>query len=192
MHPLSPPQYSHDEQDTLLDLARKSIHYHFDNKAYLPIHAEDYSKNLQKRRACFVTLRKQQVLRGCIGGLEANQALVYEVVERACDAAFHDPRFYPVKREEFAQLHIHISVLGQLHQMEISDRKELLQQIRPHYDGLVVEDGTNRGTFLPAVWEALPDPEKFVEQLMCKADLPPDHWSPNIRVYRYNCTSFGD
>ena len=143
-------------------------------------------------RATFVTLNKFGELRGCIGHLEAIQPLIADVAENAFNAAFRDPRFQPVTASEFGDLEVHISVLSPPEPMVFTSEADLLRQIRPGIDGLILEDGAYRGTFLPSVWEQLPDPAQFLAHLKMKAGLPPNYWSDTLKVSRYTTESFSE
>lgn len=148
-----------------------------------------YTPRLQRPAATFVTLRREGELRGCIGGLTARQALVLDVVENAAGAALHDPRFFPLRPPELVGLHIHISVLSPLVPLTFASESELLAQLRPGVDGLLLELGRRRGTFLPSVWETLPDPRDFLRELKRKAGLPHDYWCADVRISRYTTES---
>jgi len=145
---------------------------------------------LKEERATFVTLTIAGALRGCIGMLEACRPLVEDVVENARAAAFGDPRFEPLSKEEFDQLEIHISVLSPPEEMNFSSEADLLAQIRPGEDGLILQEGGRRGTFLPSVWEELPDKELFLMHLKMKAGLPNTYWSDTLLVSRYTAEYF--
>jgi len=140
---------------------------------------------LKEKRATFVTLTLNGNLRGCIGMLEACRPLVEDVAENAVSAAFHDPRFPPLSREEFDDLKISISVLSPPQEMIFSDEADLLEKIRPGIDGLILQEGFRKGTFLPSVWEELPETERFFEHLKLKAGLPAGYWSDTLCVSRY-------
>jgi AmmeMemoRadiSam system protein A len=180
------------ERHQLLDLARSSIRYGLTHHRPLPVDPLDYPPALREPRAVFVTLNKRGRLRGCIGHLEACQALIHDVAENAYSAAFRDPRFPPLGAEELADLDIHISVLSPPEPLRVASEAELLSKVRPGIDGLILEDGRHRGTFLPAVWESLPEPEQFLLRLKEKAGLPPGSWSDSIRVSRYTAEAFGE
>lgn len=169
----------------LLKLAAASIKYGLDNRQPLPINLSDYPQPLQQIRASFVTLTIRQQLRGCIGTLEAQCPLVEDVVENAFAAAFRDPRFSLLQADEYPQLHYHISVLKPPSPMQFSSEADLISQLRPGIDGLILEDLGRRGTFLPSVWESLPKPADFMHHLKLKAGFTPSHWSPSLRVQRY-------
>lgn len=179
-----------EEHILLRELVLEAIKYGLEQENHLPVDTSRYPKSLQQPGASFVTLNKDGQLRGCIGSLEAYQPLVNDVAYNAYAAAFNDPRFPPVSENELDQLEFHISVLTPAVPMEFESEQDLLEQIRPGIDGLVLEDGVHRGTFLPAVWESLPDKINFLRHLKQKAGLPPDYWSDTIRVSRYTTESF--
>lgn len=176
----------------LLDVARRSIQQGLQTgRAFKPDPAE-YDRELYTHRACFVTLTINTQLRGCIGHLQAIQPLVADVAENAYSAAFQDNRFPSLTLAEWQKVEIHISVLSLPQQLSFTSEEDLLQQIQPGTDGLILEDGYHRGTFLPSVWEQLPQKEAFFSHLKTKAGLPANYWSDNIRVSRYTTESFSD
>jgi len=181
---------SQEDQQTLLQVARHSIAYTLEHGDQIQLNVEDYPEALRQPRATFVTLHLNGELRGCIGTLEAHQPLVLDVAQNAYSAAFSDPRFMPVIATEAEQLEIHISILNPAQEMHFSSQRDLIGQLRPGVDGLILQEGPRRGTFLPSVWEQLPRPEEFLAHLKLKAGLPPDYWSPELRVWRYTTTSF--
>ncbi|WP_133511056.1 AmmeMemoRadiSam system protein A [Candidatus Thiosymbion oneisti] len=185
--PLDPSQ-----RRTLLALARQSIAHGLDQGGPLPVVPSDYPADLRERRAAFVTLETGGTLRGCIGHLEAIQPLVSDVAENAFAAAFRDPRFRPLTRPELARLSIEISVLTPSQPLSFTSEEELLRMIEPGRDGLILEAGAARGTFLPTVWESLPEPRAFLRHLKQKAGLRPDYWSDRVRVRRYRTESFSE
>ncbi len=173
----------------LLKIARQSIRYGLEHGKPLPIQCQDHDPELQQIGASFVTLQKQGALRGCIGSLEAREPLVEDVARNAFNAAFRDPRFPPVSESELPLLDIHISILSTPEPVDFSSEADLISQLRPFVDGLVLSDGFHRGTFLPSVWEQLPEPEQFLQHLKVKAGLPPDYWSNTLKVERYTVES---
>lgn len=140
---------------------------------------------LRQPRATFVTLTLGGRLRGCIGTLEAWRPLIEDVAANARAAAFDDPRFPPLTPAEFKKLEIHISILSPAEELTFSSEADLLRQIRPGTDGLILQAGSRRGTFLPSVWAELPEKELFWAHLKLKAGLPADYWSDRWRVFRY-------
>jgi len=149
------------------------------------------AEELQQDLATFVTLTIDGRLRGCIGNLEPSGLLLESLVTNGRQAAFHDQRFSPLSREEFEQLHIHISILTRPKPLEHTDGDELLAKLRPAVDGVIVEKGGARATFLPQVWEQLPEPHQFLEQLCLKAGLHRMAWQePELAVYVYQVQSF--
>ncbi len=147
---------------------------------------------LKEERATFVTLTLNGNLRGCIGMLEACRPLAEDITENAVSAAFRDPRFPPLSRDEFGDLKISISVLSPPEEMTFSSEADLLNQIRPGIDGLILQEGVRKGTFLPSVWEELPETAAFVEHLKLKAGLPAGYWSDTLRVFRYTAECFSE
>jgi len=173
----------------LLRVARAAIDTGLDDRRLLPDPAE-FEPLLQEYRASFVTLHLEGLLRGCIGTLEARHPLVVDVASNAWCAASRDPRFAPVERHEFEQLDVHISVLTPPESVIVKDEADLLAQLRPGIDGLILEEGHRRGTFLPSVWEQLPEPRDFLRHLKRKAGMPDDYWSGAVRISRYTTESF--
>ncbi|HHJ80660.1 MAG TPA: AmmeMemoRadiSam system protein A [Candidatus Tenderia electrophaga] len=177
-------------QQTLLTVARQSIFYGLQHGQPMPVHMDDYPPPLRQQRATFVTLNIGGQLRGCIGTLEAHRLLLLDVAHNAYAAAFNDPRFLPLSQAEFEQLEIHISILSPAEEMAFTSEQGLINQLRPGIDGLILQAGQQRGTFLPSVWQQLPEPEQFIQQLKLKAGLPANYWSANLRVWRYTSLSF--
>ncbi|MFO1432102.1 MAG: AmmeMemoRadiSam system protein A [Candidatus Competibacteraceae bacterium] len=183
---------SKEDRATLLDVARRSIQYGLTEHVPLPVKPEEYPDTLRPIRATFITLEVEGRLRGCIGTLEARAPLVKDVADHAFAAAFEDPRFLPVSPEEFPRLDIHISVLSPPEPLHFQSEEDLLAQLRPGLDGLILRLGQQRrATFLPSVWETLSDPYIFLTQLKQKAGLPLDFWSPELQAERYTTESFG-
>lgn len=180
-----------ERQQQLLDLAEASIRHGLDHGRPLSPAPDAYPAIPAQAGASFVTLHRHGELRGCIGSLEAHQPLLEDVAHNAFAAAFSDPRFPPLKESEMSDLEIHISLLSPARPMAFQSETDLLQQLRPGVDGLVLEEGRHRGTFLPSVWEQLPAPELFLRHLKQKAGLPPDYWSDTLQVSRYTTESFG-
>jgi len=147
-----------------------------------------YPPRLHEPRATFVTLRRHGELRGCTGSLEATRPLVADVVHNACRAAFGDPRFEPLSEAELVGLAISVSLLSPLEPLRVASERGLLEALRPGVDGLVLNDGGACATFLPSVWESLPEPKAFLDALRRKAGLSPGHWSERIRFERYTVT----
>ncbi len=193
MDPISSIESSFDahERATLIDIAATSIAYGLRAGRPLEVDAAAYSPRLQARKGCFVTLHLDGELRGCVGSLVPRGPLVCEVGRTAHSAAFRDPRFAPVSEQEAPRLDIHISVLSAPSPLSFDSEADLLRQLRPGVDGLILRDGGHQGTFLPEVWERFAEPRDFVRQLRIKAGLSPEHWSPSLRVERYTTESWG-
>lgn len=179
------------QQQTLLILAETAIRHALEHGNRLQVDPLQYDEMLRQPGACFVTLKRSGELRGCIGSLEAHNNLVEDVARNADAAAFSDPRFPPLQEDELEGLELDISVLTPAEEVQFNNEADLISQLRPGIDGLILEEGYRRGTFLPSVWEQLPQPEQFLQHLKLKAGLPLDHWSGNIRVSRYTTQIFG-
>jgi len=135
--------------------------------------------------AAFVTLRRHSELRGCVGSPVARRALGADVVDNAFRAAFEDPRFPPLRLDELQGLHLSVAILTAPAAMHCADEADLLMQLRPGIDGLIIEDGGRSALFLPAVWHMLPDKRQFLAQLRQKAGMAADHWSASFRASRF-------
>ena len=183
---------SEQDKKTLLTVARDSIEHGLDANQPLKVISAEYSHSLQENGAAFVTLTIKQQLRGCIGSLQAYQPLVKDVAEHAFDAAFKDPRFSPLSIAEFDAVHIHIEVLNPSQPIHFNSEQDLLNQLQPGVDGLILSENFHKGTFLPTVWESLPVPEDFLAHLKQKAGLPKNYWSDSIKIERYSTEGFSE
>ncbi|MGB5638304.1 MAG: AmmeMemoRadiSam system protein A [Sedimenticolaceae bacterium] len=180
------------QRAVLIDVARRSIEHGLATGRPMQVAPAEYDVELRAIRASFVTLNAQGRLRGCIGRLEAARPLVVDVAENAFAAAFRDSRFPPLSADEWPEVDLHLSLLTAPEPMHFSDEADLIRQIRPGEDGLILQDGPYRGTFLPSVWESLPDPVEFLMHLKHKAGLAANHWSDTVEVSRYRTESFGE
>lgn len=141
---------------------------------------------LEKPGACFVTLRKKDgELRGCVGSIQARRPIGDDVVENAQAAAFQDPRFPPLERFELDETVIEVSVLSPLEPIEADSEEEAIAKLRPGVDGVLLRWGTRQATFIPKMWEQLPDPKLFLSYLRAKAGLPRWEWLPGTRLSRF-------
>ena len=172
----------------LLGLARGAIASGLGHHMGLPASAPW----LREPGACFVTLTVGGQLRGCIGSLEPRRSLLEDVRANAAAAAFRDPRFPPLTAEEFDATRIEVSLLSPLEPMPVTGQADALRQLVPGVDGVVLEWRRHRGTFLPQVWQELPDPRDFLAQLKRKAGLDPDFWADDIRLSRYHVTKWSE
>lgn len=186
------PNFNEQEQALLLGLARRSVLHGI--QTHLPYQPtlNDFNDNLVAVLASFVTLKMNGALRGCIGSLQACQPLVIDVAQNAFSSAFADPRFSPLCEHELNSIRIQISVLSSPEAIEFVDEQNLLEQLNPGLDGLILQDGRYRSTFLPIVWETLPAPALFLAHLKQKAGLSQDYWSPTIQFFRYATVCFSE
>jgi len=190
------PLLAEQERHGLLLLARRSIRHGLDTGTALPVDLASQPEALRADGAAFVTLHLGGQLRGCIGHLEPMQPLALDVADNAFAAAFRDPRFPPLCDAEFDAVHIEISVLTPSQPIAFDSEDELIAALRPGIDGVILAEtgagGERRGTFLPSVWEQLPQPRDFLRHLKLKAGLSPDHWSKDVRAWRYGTEAFGE
>ncbi|NVM20397.1 MAG: AmmeMemoRadiSam system protein B [Desulfobacterales bacterium] len=176
----------------LLKLARSAIEAKLlgGAKVWRP---EAASPLLSAERGGFVTLHKRSRLRGCIGTIEPVSSLVECVESNAQNAAFHDPRFPPVSAEELSEIDIEISVLTAPKRLSFKDAEDLKRQLQPYVHGVILSRGVHRSTFLPQVWEQLPDKERFLEHLCLKGGMSPTAWQDSdTKVEVYEAEVFGE
>ena len=171
---------------TLLALARAAIATALGQ----PMAADASAPWLQDPGACFVTLTQRGQLRGCIGSLQAQRSVLADVRANAVAAALQDPRFAPLTLAELAHTRIEVSLLSPMQPLVFDDEADALAQLRPGVDGVVFEYKGYRSTFLPQVWEQLPDKADFMAHLKQKAGLPPNFWASGVRLQRYTVTKF--
>ncbi len=170
----------------LLQIARSAI----GSALGQPLGAPADAPWLQAAGATFVTLTQAGELRGCIGTLEAHRPLLDDVKANALAAAFRDPRFPPLRHAELSYTLIEVSLLSASEPIAFESEQHALAQLRPGVDGLIFEYGHFRGTFLPQVWEQLPDPEIFMAHLKRKAGLAPNFWATGVKLARYTVTKW--
>lgn len=178
------------QRKQLLELARYSIKYGLDHGREPDLDLSGFDAELQQKSATFVTLHRDNQLRGCIGILQPLRPLAEDVAHNAWAAAFSDSRFMPLRKDEFEDLDVHISILDTPETIIFDSEQSLIEQIRPGIDGLILEDGYHKGTFLPSVWEQLPSRHEFLSHLKQKAGLPTDYWSDTLTVRRYTVEEF--
>jgi len=176
----------------LLRLARGSIAYGLAHHEPLPVRCDELPRVLVEPRATFTTLRLDDRLRGCCGTLEAEHPLATDVARSAFRAAFHDTRFSPLREDELGIVRLEVSVLSPLEPMRVTDETDLLRQLAPGTDGLVIVAHGQRATFLPKVWDALPDPRQFLAGLKAKCGLPRNYWSQRLEFLRYRTTTYAE
>jgi hypothetical protein len=180
----APPEPLADaERRWLVALARRAIEYELTTGAPYPLDDAEVPERVRVPGASFVTLERGRELLGCIGSLEPRRALWHDVALNARAAAFDDPRFAPLTAVHMAAAQVEVSVLSHLEEIPAGDPQAVEASVRPGVDGVVLEGAGRRGTFLPAVWAKLPDPDVFVDHLVQKAGLPA--WPAGARAWRY-------
>lgn len=180
-----------EEKKILLKLAREAIEHVVNRRVLPPLDLHSFPPRLREKGAAFVTLTENGELRGCIGALEATQPLVEDVREHAAAAAVEDFRFPPVRPEEIDRLEIEISRLTEPQPLDYDGPLDLINKLRPGIDGVVLKDGFRRATFLPQVWEKLPNPIEFLDHLCLKMGLPRSTWrTRKLEVLTYQVEQF--
>lgn len=177
---------STDQGKALLAIARATI----SGALGKPMQADESAPWLQEPGATFVTLTQQGQLRGCIGSLESHRSLLADIKANALAAALRDPRFPPLGADELDRTRVEVSLLSPLSPIAFSSEQDALAQLRPLEDGIVFEYGPYRATFLPQVWEQLPQPAEFMAHLKHKAGLSPDFWDKDVRLFRYTVSKW--
>lgn len=165
----------------MLDLCYEVIKSRFNNNKVQTNHTPVFDE----MGACFVTLKKQGSLRGCIGSIIAHQPLIVDLVQHAQDSAFNDYRFNPLEEFEINDLTMDISLLSTPKPMSFKNEEDLLEQMVPYKDGIIIRDGNYQAVYLPSVWEEIPDKKTFLTSLKIKAGMPPDYFSENFKAYRF-------
>ena len=180
-----------EEKQTLLRLAREALQQGVAGQTMPVLNLQNLPPALRATGASFITLTIAGELRGCIGALEPYQPLAEDVREHAVAAALEDPRFPPVSREEVGRIKIEISRLTLPRDLEYTDAEDLLGKLHPHVDGVILWDGMRRATFLPQVWEKIPDKEQFLDNLCYKMGAAPDTWRrKHLEVLTYQVEEF--
>lgn len=186
-----PEKLTETEKEILLKLARAALEKAVRGENLPPLNLSTLTPDLRSEGASFVTLTIHGQLRGCIGALEPYQPLAADVLEHAVAAALEDTRFPPVTPRELPQIHLEISRLTRPQPLQYNDAKDLLSKLRPGLDGVILRDGYHRATFLPQVWEQLPDKEEFLSHLCQKMGASPSAWrSKHLEVQTYQVEEF--
>ena len=180
-----------EQRGQLLTVASVAIASELEGKGPYRMDLAEIERPLLAMRATFVTLKLDGKLRGCVGSLVPNAPLIVDVAQNACKAAFADRRFSRLTQDEFARAQIGISILSTPRTVRFASEAELAAQLRPDRDGVILEEGDKRGTFLPQVWESIPQSQDFLARLKAKAGLDANYWSDKIRAWRFSSESFG-
>jgi len=171
----------------LLTLARQAIKHYFETKGFLEIDSDSIPADLKNKQGTFVTLTINHKLRGCIGHIEGVNPIFKDIIENAVSAAFFDPRFYPVDKEELDKLKIEISLLSIPKILNYKNSDDLLKILNKRKPGLIIKKGINSATFLPQVWEEIDSPISFISTLCLKAGLSSKEWkNGQLQIYFYN------
>ncbi len=180
-----------EEKQLLLKLARQALESGVRGQPLPPLDPPTLTPVLRAEGASFVTLTVRGELRGCIGTLEPYQSLAEDVREHAIAAALQDYRFPPVEARELPGIEIEVSRLTLPEPLEYSTADDLLGKLRPGVDGVILQDGSRRATFLPQVWEKVTDKEEFLSHLCLKMGASPDLWRhKHLEVLVYQVEEF--
>lgn len=182
--------FTADEKTRLLQTALDSIRHGLQHRQPMPVSLDGLPESLKAERACFVTLKLQGDLRGCVGSIEPSRPLIEEVSDKAYAAAFSDQRFSPLTAAEFESIEISLSILTDPVPIAVGSTRELAGMLRPNVDGVIFESDRKRGVFLPQVWANLPEPDEFIRQLKLKAGLRSDIQPPELKVSLFQVESF--
>ena len=167
----------------VIELCRKTISAGLHSSSYVP---QNYPCVFEESGACFVTLTIAGQLRGCIGSVIAHRSLIMDLIKNAHSAAFADPRFKPLTSEELYEIDIEVSLLSSPEKMQFKTEDELMEQIVPRRDGIIIRDGNYQAVFLPCVWEQLPDKTEFMQALKQKAGLKKSYFSETFTAFRFS------
>ena len=178
------------DRSQLLDLARASIHEALAAGSRIALRNVPPSARLSADGASFVTLTSDGALRGCCGSVVATRPLAEDVWRNAQRTAFDDPRFPALVENEIEDCALAVSVLGPLEPVHVTTQDALIAELRPGVDGLLLRHQDRQATFLPKVWEKIPEPARFVSQLKQKMGLPGTFWAQSMIVYRYETVEF--
>jgi len=183
--------YSKAEQKQLLELARQTLTDVVQKGSLPKVEASVYPRKFSNAKGCFVTLTKKGVLRGCIGDILPRKFLYQAVMDNARNAALQDPRFRPVQPSELAEIEIEVSVLSEPHLLAFTSPDDLLAKLRAHRDGVVLQIGAQGATYLPQVWDQIPDRTEFLNNLAQKAGCAASAWrDPGTKVLIYQVDAF--
>ncbi len=181
---------SFDKGRILLQIARTEIAEALGQSVSVDENILEDTAWLQAKGACFITLMQQQQLRGCMGTLDAHRALLDDVKTNAKAAAFKDTRFSPLSSKELIKTQVEVSLLSPMQALNFIDEQDALNQLQTGVDGVLFEYAHYRSTFLPQVWEQLPDAKNFMTNLKHKAGLSADFWANGIKLSRYSVSKW--
>jgi AmmeMemoRadiSam system protein B/AmmeMemoRadiSam system protein A len=187
---LAGDEWSLSERQLMIQLAREAIRSPLEGEKNFHIDVNRFPESLKQERASFITLKIDGKLRGCIGSLTAHRPLILDIANNAQAAAFKDPRFNELSHQEYLATDIHVSILSKPWRVSVNSRSELLEKLQPGLHGLILREGNRQATYLPSVWEQIPQPEQFVGELRRKAGLAFDGWSDDMQVFCYTTEEF--
>ena len=182
-----------EEQKYITTLARNTLESYLKDKKTPQINKDMLSEKLTQKSGCFVTLTKDSQLRGCIGNILAQKPLYQCIIDNSISTAVHDSRFSTVTYDELDDIHIEVSILSAPQPLEFASPDDLLDKLTPLEDGVVINYGFHKSTYLPQVWEQLPDKTEFLTSLCKKDGAPGDCWKKeNVKIETYQAQVFGE
>ncbi|MBU0682339.1 MAG: AmmeMemoRadiSam system protein A [Proteobacteria bacterium] len=183
-----------EQGDILVRLAKSTIATLLGAKQAEQITPQELSApEFQEKRGVFVTLHKKGQLRGCVGSLTGSETILEAIRHQAENAAFYDSRFNRVQADELPDIKVEISILSEPAPLTFSDPEDLVRKVRPQIDGVILSCGRHQATFLPQVWDQLPDPKDFLGHLAMKAGLLREGWkNKGVEISTYQVQHFGE
>jgi AmmeMemoRadiSam system protein A len=178
--------YSAIERQTMMITVREAIRHGIHIGTPIRLDLSEYGAALMENWACFVTLKIDDTLRGCMGSFNTRQSLIENIAHNAHSAAFKDPRFIPIEDEDYAHLNVEIAIINNCEVIKCDSQENLMEQLKPYTDGLILDDGSNSATFLPSVWAQLCTAEEFVTELKTKLGLSAEQWDSSISAQRFS------
>ena len=184
--------FARHNKEALLSIVRNALNLAAEKHEIYHPNRNDFNDVLFNRGASFVTLKKNNRLRGCIGSLLPINAIAVDLANNTFAAAMNDARFSPVTQDELKDIEFSIALLTNFEEMEFNSEQDLLSKIKPNIDGILIKDGERQGLFLPAVWKEIPDKQEFLTELKIKAGLSPTYWSDRVKVFRFRTVEIKD
>ena len=180
------------DKEYLLKIARRAIQKYFQDEGVFQVEEDELTQSLKEKKGAFVSLWKNNELRGCIGNLESEKPIYQSVIDNCLASALLDPRFTALKSDELNDIKIEISILSELKKLpNFTDHNSFLKYLNKYKPGLLIKKGTYQATFLPQVWEDLNSAELFISHLCEKAGLEKDEWKKmDLEIYQYSAEAF--
>lgn len=178
------------ERQQMMSAVRETILHGINYGTMIEIEHKQFNDSLLVPGSAFVTLTMDGLLRGCVGSIETTEPLIDSLIYNAFNAAFDDPRFFPVSQDEFSLIDIELAIIGQRTPLACTSIKDLAIQLRPGIDGLIIiAEDSEPATFLPSVWNQLSNTDSFISALLIEAGQDHNTWNPTLRAERFEVTT---